>query len=75
MCEHQSSRAGVAMSVNPGHMKSLSNYLGLKKVGWHYLTAVTIKEGQSRTEGRCRDTPKDSLGNDTSPAGLSLVDS
>ena len=55
-------------------MESVSVYLSLNKVGRNYFTAVTIKEGQGRAERGSRDAPKNSLGNDTSPARLSLVD-
>jgi len=46
----------------------------LQEVGRHNFAPVSVKEGKSRAECRSRDTPKDSLGNDTSPAGLGGVD-
>lgn len=48
--------------------------LSLEKVGREILGAVSIKPRQGSREGGCRDTEKGSLGNDVSPAGLSLVD-
>ena len=49
--------------------------LCLEEVCGHDLAAVAIEEGESGAEGGCRDTPKNGLGNDTSPARLSLVSS
>jgi hypothetical protein len=49
--------------------------LSLKKIGWKILGSVTIKPGESSGESRSRDTKEGSLGNDISPAGLSLVNS
>jgi hypothetical protein len=48
--------------------------LCLEKVGGNNLAAIAVKEGESGAERRSRDTPEDSLGNDTPPSGLSFVD-
>lgn len=49
--------------------------LSLEKVSGDDLAAVTIKECKGRAEGRCGNTPEDSLSNHTSPTGLGLVNS
>ena len=49
--------------------------LGLQQVGGQVLGAVAVVEGQSGAESRCGNTPESTLGDDVSPAGLSLVDS
>jgi hypothetical protein len=49
--------------------------LGLEKVGWKVLGAVTIEPVQCGCESRGWDTEKSGLGNDVSPSWLSLVDS
>jgi len=48
--------------------------LSLEKVGGEVLGAVTVEPGQSGGEGWGGDTKESSLGNNVSPAGLSLVD-
>ncbi|KAI6770536.1 hypothetical protein HG530_005165 [Fusarium avenaceum] len=48
--------------------------LSLEEVGGEVLGAVTVEPRQSGGEGGSRDTKEGSLGNDVSPAGLSLVD-
>jgi hypothetical protein len=48
--------------------------LSLEEVGRDNLAPVTVEEGQCSAEGGCGDTPEDGLCDDTSPAGLSLVD-
>ena len=47
--------------------------LSLKDIGGNDLTPVTVQEGKGRREGRSGDTPENSLSDDASPAGLSLV--
>jgi hypothetical protein len=49
--------------------------LGLQKVGWQILGAVTVEPRQSGGEGWGWDTEESGLGDDVSPAGLGLVDS
>jgi hypothetical protein len=48
--------------------------LGLEEVGRDDLAAVPIEEGERSAEGRGRDTPENSLGDDATPARLRLVD-
>lgn len=48
--------------------------LSLEEVGGEVLGAVTVEPRQSGGEGGSRDTKEGSLGNDVSPAWLSLVD-
>lgn len=47
--------------------------LRLEEVGRDNFTAVAIEEGEGSAEGRCGDTPEDSLGDDTTPSWLSGV--
>ena len=56
------------------HKRRRDTHLGLEKVGGDDLAPVTIEEGKSGGERRGRDTPENSLGVDTPPTGLSLVD-
>jgi hypothetical protein len=49
--------------------------LGLEEVGGEILGAVTIEPGQGGRETRGWDTEESCLGDNISPAGLSLVDS
>jgi hypothetical protein len=49
--------------------------LGLEKVGWKVLGAVTIEPVQRGCESWSWDAEKSGLGNDVSPSWLSLVDS
>ena len=49
--------------------------LGLQQVGGQVLGTVTVVEAEGGAESGCGDTPKSTLGDDVSPAGLSLVDS
>lgn len=49
-------------------------YLGLKKVGRNDLAPVAVKEGKGGTECGRGNAPENSLGNDTPPSGLCLVD-
>lgn len=74
MYGHQSSHADGHLSAKLCYIESVSVYLGLNKVGRYYFTTIAVKEGQGRAECWCRDAPQDSLGNDTSPARLGLVD-
>ncbi len=48
--------------------------LGLEEVGWQVLGTVTIEPRECRREGGGRDTEKSRLGDNISPARLSLVD-
>ena len=47
--------------------------LGLEKVGWEVLGPVTVEEGKGGGEARSWETPESTLGDDVSPAWLSLV--
>jgi hypothetical protein len=49
--------------------------LSLEDVGRNDFAPVTVQEGESRREGGSGNTPEDSLGDYTPPAGLCLVDS
>ena len=49
--------------------------LGLEKVGWEVLSPVTVEEGEGGGEARSWDTPESTLGDNVSPAWLSVVDS
>ncbi|KAI7288172.1 6-phosphogluconate dehydrogenase, decarboxylating [Hortaea werneckii] len=49
--------------------------LGLQDVGREVLGAEAVVEGKGGGEGRSRDTPESALGDDVTPAGLSLLDS
>lgn len=49
-------------------------YLRLEDVRRNDLRAVAVEEGKRSAERRSGDTPEDSLGDDSSPAGLRLVD-
>jgi hypothetical protein len=48
--------------------------LSLEEGSGETLGAVTVEEGESGGEGRGRDTPESTLGDDTAPSGLGLVD-
>lgn len=49
--------------------------LGLQQVGGQVLGTVTVVEAERGAESGCGDTPEGTLGNDVSPASLSIVDS
>jgi hypothetical protein len=49
--------------------------LSLQQVGGQVLGTVTVVEAERGAESRCGNTPEGALGDDVSPAGLSLVDS
>ena len=49
-------------------------YLSLEKICRYDLTPVTIEETKSCAEGGSWDAPENSLGDDTPPARLGLVD-
>lgn len=55
-------------------MKTKQTYLSLEEVGGNNLAPVTIEEGKSGGESGSRDTPENSLSDDTPPTGLRLVD-
>jgi len=55
-------------------MRSEEVTLSLQEVRWQGLGPVAVEEGQRSREGRCRNTPEGGLGDDASPAWLSLVD-
>lgn len=48
--------------------------LGLEEVGGQVLGSVAVVEGQSGAEGGGGDAPESTLGDNISPARLSLVD-
>jgi hypothetical protein len=75
MCGRRSNHAITTLSVTAQDARNSSTYLTLDEVGRNNLAAISIEERQSGAEGGCGDTPKDSLGNHTSPARLRLVDS
>jgi hypothetical protein len=47
--------------------------LGLEEGGRETLGAVTVEEGEGGRESGSRDTPKSTLGDNSSPSGLGLV--
>lgn len=59
------------------HIQHQANgtYLPLEDVRRDDLRAVSIEERKRSAERRGGDTPEDSLSDDSSPAGLSVVDS
>jgi hypothetical protein len=73
-CGHQSSHANHSISTTfetrPGE-----TYLRLEDVRRDDLRAVAIEERERSAERRSGDTPEDSLSDDSSPAGLRVVDS
>lgn len=48
--------------------------LGLEEGGGETLGAVSVEERESGREGGSRDTPESTLGDDSAPSGLGLVD-
>lgn len=52
----------------------MKRYLSLQDICGNDFTSVAVKERQSCAERRGGDTPEDSLGDNASPAWLSLVD-
>lgn len=55
-------------------MKKEKAYLSLKKVSGDDFAPVTVEECQGSAEGRRRNTPENSLSNDTPPSGLGALD-
>ena len=49
--------------------------LSLEDVGRDDLTPVTVQEGEGRRESRSRNTPENSLSDDTPPARVCQADS
>ena len=54
--------------------RDFNAYLSLEEVSRDDLGAVAVQEGEGSAESGSGHTPKNGLGDNSSPAGLSLVD-